>query len=205
MAGLSEIPAIVLDGSEQEAAEISLIENVQREDLNPLEEALAYRALAEQFDFTQEELSKRIGQSRSTIANSLRLLDLPESVLSFLGTGELSAGHARALLGLRDRESMADLAGRIIEKDLSVRAVEEEVRRMNKRPRALPDEETDAQNAVLINYAEELEKKVMQSIGRRCKINTTGKNKTLTLYYEDNQDLENLLRDICGERFTESL
>ena len=205
LAGLSEVPAIVLDSGEQEAAEIALIENIQREDLNPLEEALAYRDLSERFDFTQEQLSARLGKSRPAIANALRLLDLPDSVLSFLRTGELSAGHARALLGLRDRSLIPELAERIIEKDLSVRATEEEVRRVNnRRPvREEPEEEDDGR--VHINYTEELERKVMQSIGRRCKIKSSGKKKTITLFYEDNEDLENLLCQLCGKDFSETL
>lgn len=205
MAGLSEIPAIVLDGSEQEAAEIALIENVQREDLNPLEESLGYRALIEQYDFTQEELANRIGKSRSAIANALRLLDLPEALLSFLATGELTAGHARALLGLKDTDSMLELAARIIEKDLSVRVTEDEVRRMNKAPRALPTDDEDAANVVRINYAKELENRVMRALGRRCKISDGGRKKSITLFYEDNKDLENLLRDICGSDFGDDI
>lgn len=98
LAGLSEIPAIVLDFDEMTAAEISLIENIQRENLNPYEEAEAYRALISQFSLTQEELSTRIGKSRSAIANSLRLLDLPDSVVPFVKNGEITAGHALSLI-----------------------------------------------------------------------------------------------------------
>ncbi|MBQ8440673.1 MAG: ParB/RepB/Spo0J family partition protein, partial [Clostridia bacterium] len=102
MAGLNEIPAVILDGDELKTAQIAVIENVQREDLNPVEEAFAYKMLIDRFDLTQEQVAKQVGKSRPAVANALRLLDLPEEVLVLLKNGDLSAGHARALLGLND-------------------------------------------------------------------------------------------------------
>ena len=102
MAGLSEIPAVVFDGDDMKAAEVSLIENIQREDLNPVEEALAYQGLMDRFDLTQDQVSKQVGKSRSAIANLLRLLDLPESVIEMLKNDEISAGHARAIAAIED-------------------------------------------------------------------------------------------------------
>ena len=124
MAGLTEIPAIILDGDDLKTAQISVIENVQREDLNAVEEAFAYRALIERFDLTQEQVAKQVGKARSTIANLLRLLDLPDEVLEHLKAGDLTEGHARALLALQDREKIPAVATRIIAKDLSVREAE---------------------------------------------------------------------------------
>ena len=124
LAGLSEIPAIVVDADEFAAAKIAMIENLQREDLNPMEEALGYRDLMENYSLTQEALSTHIGKSRSAIANSLRLLDLPDEVLELIASGELSAGHGRALLGLRDKAQIAPLAEKIIARNLSVREAE---------------------------------------------------------------------------------
>ena len=106
LAELDEIPAIILDRDDRKVAELSLIENIQREDLNPIEEAMAFRALAEEYGMTQEELSERVGKSRSAIANSTRLLDLPEDVLEMVANGDISAGHGRTLLGLKNRENM---------------------------------------------------------------------------------------------------
>lgn len=113
MAGLTEIPVIILDKSDLETAQISLIENIQRENLNPIEEAQAYRALIGSYGLTQEEVSQKVGKGRSTITNALRLLDLSDGVLAMLGTGELSAGHARALLALKDREKEPAVAAKI--------------------------------------------------------------------------------------------
>ena len=204
MAGLSEVPVIILESTEQEAAQIALIENIQREDLNPLEEAAAYRALAEEFHLTQEEISSQIGKSRSAIANSLRLLDLPEALRAYVVSGELSAGHARALLGLRDTEEM-EILGRIVaEKGLSVRMTEEEVRRRNKRlSKVTPPEEEDAPQVV--DYAKELEGRIMASIGRRVKLENKKGKGTITFFYEDNEDLEAFLREVLGNAFFDEI
>ena len=120
MAGLSEIPVVILTGDELKMAQIALIENLQRENLNPVEEAAAYLDLIEKFDLTQEQVAKQVGKSRSAITNTIRLLDLPDEVLELLRAGELSAGHARALLGLNDTENMILLAQKIVAKQLSV-------------------------------------------------------------------------------------
>ena len=129
LAGLTEIPAIVLEKDDEQTARIALVENLQREDLNPVEEAMAYRSLAEEYDMTQEELSEQVGKSRSAIANTLRLLDLPEEVLALVANRTLSQGHARTLLGLRETDDILPLAKLAIEQDLSVRRLEEEVKR----------------------------------------------------------------------------
>ena len=206
LAGLDEIPAIIIDADELKTSQIALIENIQRENLNPLEEAMAYRSLAEQFNMTQEEISKQIGKSRSAIANMLRLLDLPEELLSFVASGDLSAGHARAILGLEDPADMILLANKIIELQLSVRATEEAVKKINKskEEEAKKEEETEPKK-VNINYARELELKMMSALGRRVKISAVQGKKAVTLFYEDNQDLENLLRSLCGNDFVENL
>ena len=205
IAGLTEIPAIIIDADELKTSQIALIENIQRENLNPLEEAMAYRSLAEQFDMTQEEISKQIGKSRSAIANMLRLLDLPEDLLSYVASGELSAGHARALLSLDDAADMIMLANKIIELQLSVRATEEAVKKMKKAKAAEKDAETSAKKPMVVDYVRELELKMMSTLGRRVSISDTGKKKTVTLFYEDNDDLQNLLKAICGEKFVEEI
>ncbi|MBE6695628.1 MAG: ParB/RepB/Spo0J family partition protein [Ruminococcaceae bacterium] len=203
MAGLSEIPAIILDGSEAEAAQIALIENIQREDLNPLEEAMAYRSLAEEYDMTQEEISQKIGKSRSAIANALRLLDLPEEILALLASKDLSAGHARTLLGLRDKDDIILLGKKTVEYGLSVRALEEEVKRyLRKKKQA--EEEPEEKAPYVVDYVNELEKRMQRHLGRRVKINVTKNKKTVTLFFEDNDDLDTLLRNICGNSFVEN-
>ena len=114
LAGLSDIPAIIIQADELHTASLALIENIQREDLNPYEEAEAYRMLMSSFDLTQEEVSERVGKARTSVANTLRLLDLPEAVASYLRDGSITAGHARAILGLKNEEDMLPLAEKII-------------------------------------------------------------------------------------------
>ena len=201
LAGLTEIPAIVLDRDDRAAAQIALIENIQREDLNPLEEALAYKSLKEEYNMTQEELSERIGKSRSAIANSMRLLDLPEEILTMVAARELSAGHARTLLGVKDTEDMILLAQFAAEHDLSVRQLEEEVKKINKKKK--PVEEEEEVVAPVVDYFREMELRIQRQLGRKVKIESKGKKKALTLYYEDNEDLDELLKTICGKDFLE--
>lgn len=196
LAGLTEIPAIVLERDDKKAAEIALIENIQREDLNPVEEALGYRSLAEEYDMTQEEISIKVGKSRSAIANTLRLLDLPDEILTLVASGELSAGHARTLLGVKSRDNMILLAGRVVDFGLSVRQLEDEVKRINK-----PVKIEVEKPLPIVDYFRELELKVQSHLGRRVKIEEKGRKKTITLSYEDNEDLDELLRTICGEDF----
>ena len=201
IAGLSEIPAIILDKDDRCVAEIALIENIQREDLNPIEEAMAYRALSEEYGLTQEELSAKVGKSRSAIANATRLLDLPEDVLNLVATGELSAGHGRTLLGLKSRENMLALAEKVIVADLSVRQLEEEVKRANKPKKPDPIEE----ELPFVDYFREMEIKVQSHLGRKVKIDGKGRNKTITLYYEDNEDLDEILSSLCGKDFLDQI
>lgn len=202
LAGLREIPAIILDSDEMRVAEISLIENIQRENLNPYEEAQAYRALISQFSLTQEELSSRIGKSRSAIANTLRLLDLPDSVIVFVKSGELSAGHARALLSLRDPYDIPVLADRIIEKGLSVRAAEAMAKSMNSA--AAKPETDDVPAAPAVDYVKLLEDRAREALGRPVTIVNKGKKRKIEIGFEDDRDLEALLTALCGN-ITDSL
>lgn len=198
LAGLSEIPAIVLDKDDKNAAQIALIENIQREDLNPLEEALAYKSLAEEYDMTQEELSKQVGKSRSAIANTLRLLDLPDEILTLVASKELSAGHARTLLGVQGTDNMILLAQRAVEEDLSVRVLEDLVKEINK-PKKVKEETEEV--IPVVDYFRELEIRVQSHLGRKVKIDGKGRKKTITLSYEDNEDLDEILVLLCGKEF----
>ena len=200
MAGLNEIPAIILDGDELKTAQIAVIENVQREDLNAVEEAFAYKMLIDRFDLTQDEVAKQVGKSRPAVTNALRLLDLPEEVLELLKSGDLSAGHARALLGLKDEEKMASLAQSIVEKDLSVREVERTIRLMNYQAEK-GEEEIDEGLTQRKAYMKDLEHRAVTVLGRRVKILKTNKKKVIELAYSDDEDLEALLKAICGEDF----
>lgn len=201
LAGLSEIPAIILEKDDRKVAEIALIENIQREDLNPVEEAMAFRALIRDYDLTQEELSEKVGKSRSAIANTMRLLDLPEEILTMVASGELSAGHARTLLGVKDRDNMIILADKTIELDFSVRQLEEEVKRINKPKKPEREEE----ELPVVDYFREMELRMMSHLGRKVKIDGKGRRKSVTLFYEDNEDLDELLVTICGKEFLEEI
>ena len=207
LAALSEIPAIVVEMDEKTAAEVALIENIQREDLNPIEEAEAYETLAREYRLTQEEIAGRVGKSRSAIANTMRLLDLPTAVRAMVVNGALSAGHARALLALISPDLMLSLAEKAVENGYSVREMEEEVRRTNKMLAEAQNAAEDApENAPLkIDYVKELERKMVSLLGRKVKLCTKGAKKSVTLYFEDNDDLENLLEQICGKDFLSQL
>lgn len=202
IAGLTEIPVIIMDKDDRKAAEIALIENIQREDLNPVEEAMAFRSLMQEYGITQEELSEKIGKSRSAIANTTRLLDLPEPVLNMVASGEISAGHGRTLLGVTLRDNMILLANRIVEFDLSVRQLEEAVKLINK-PVKIEEEKEEDEAPVYVDYFREMELRIQSHLGRRALINGKGRKKSLTLFYEDNEDLDELLKTICGEKFLE--
>lgn len=194
MAGLSEIPAVVVDADELAAAKFAMIENLQREDLDPTEEARGYAHLMDNFGLTQEEISVQIGKSRSAVANSLRLLDLPDDVLSMVADGTLSAGHGRTLLGLKDRSKITEIATRTAARKLSVRELEALVKKANR----VPVEKEEKEDIPKVNYLADLEEKVTTSLGRRCRIISTPKVKSVQLEYTDDDDLQALLTSLCG-------
>ena len=199
MAGLSEIPAVIFDGDDLKAAQVAMIENIQREDLNPVEEALGYGALIDRFGLTQEQLAKQVGKSRATITNMLRLLDLPEEVLELLRSGELQTGHARALLGLDDEAHMILLANRTVASNLSVREVEAAVKRMNALASIEPAPLEDPAVVQVKLHMKELEKRAMSSLGRKVRISRSSRKKVVELTYDDDADLEALLTSLCGD------
>lgn len=204
MAGLTEIPAIIMQADALKAAELAIIENVQREDLNPYEEADAYATLMDKFDLTQEEVASRVGKSRSAVANAMRLLDLPDEVIEMLKTGDISAGHARALLGLKNKDDIVDTANKILIRSLSVRDTEDLVKKLNKiYEQGLKGEEISEEDELKVDYAKELEKKAMSLTGKRIKIVTKGKYRSVNIEYVDNEDLEELLIKICGKKILE--
>lgn len=204
-AALGEIPAIIFSGDELAAAQVSLVENIQRRDLSAVEEALAFRDLIERFGLTQDEVADKVGKSRPAVTNSLRLLELPDAVLEMISDGRLSMGHARAILGLNDKsdEARTALAEKVAAADLSVRETERLVKSLNapkkeKKPQPERDEQTAA-------YYAELERKTMKILGRRVRISDGGEGKRrLELDYETSEDLEELLTKLCGsELFSE--
>ena len=207
LAGLDEIPAVILDGDDLKIAQVAIIENIQREDLNAVEEALAYQGLMDRFDLTQDQVSKQVGKSRSAIANLLRLLDLPEEVLVMLKNDEISAGHARALLGLNNEEDMLALASKIIEKQLSVREVESAVKRLNTPVEITEIDDPDLVNATVMTkiHLRELEKRSRETLGRKVKIVNNAKKKVVEIAFDSDEDLETLLSRVCGADIFENI
>ena len=203
MAGLSEIPVTILTADDRKASELAIIENVQREDLNPMEEAQAYKKLQEEYGLTQDRVASAVGKSRSAIANTLRLLDLPEEAGALVATGKLSEGHAKVLLGTTYEEDLIKAAKEVAEKGLSVRETEALVKRLNAASAAEEAEETLKDFPVKVNYTKVLEEKAGRMLGRRVSINGRGKTRRLELFYEDREDLENLLKVLCGDRIFE--
>lgn len=202
MAGLSEIPVVIMDADEQKSAEMALVENIQRENLNPIEEAEAIEALMDDFGLTQDEASKRIGRSRSTVANLLRLLDLPDSVREFIISGALSAGHAKAILSLNDRNRAEEAAKAVIAAEMSVRDTEKLIKKMNAE---VKDIDAPIKEKSEINYTRELERKIEKALGRRVKIKENGNLSSISIGYTDHEDLEKVLTALCGKDFVDSI
>lgn len=185
MAGLKEIPVVVKEYSDKEIAEISLIENIQRENLNPIEEAQAYKTLIEEYNLTQEELSERISKSRAQIANTMRLLKLHEDVQKMLTNGALSAGHARALLGLEIMEEQLRIAEKIMNESLSVRQTEDLVRQINNPPRTTQKAKKPESNV----FYKDLERQMTEKLGTKVRISRSdsGKGRIEISYYSEDE------------------
>ena len=192
LAGLQEVPVIVMEADDRKAAELAMIENLQREDLNPVEEANAYAQLMEMFQLTQEEVAKRVGKSRSAVANSLRLLKLPQKVKKLVEDGDLSAGHARALLAISDEKLLSETAAKAAEGKLTVRAVEK-IAADGEKPGKMP------QFSHKDSFYKEIEISLESRLGRRVTV-TAGKNKgTLNLEFYDKDDLSALAQKLTRE------
>lgn len=184
-AGLKEVPVVIKDYTDKEIAEISLIENIQREDLNPIEEAQSYKQLIEDYNLTQEELAQRVSKSRTVITNAMRLLKLHPEVQQMLIAGEISAGHARALLGLEKPEQQLKLAKDIVEKSLSVRQTEDLVKVFSE---TKPKKKKETEEPMAFVYRD-LEKKLTSVLGTKVKINHNdkGKGKIEISYFSDDE------------------
>ena len=188
MAGLTEVPVVIKELSDDEAMALALIENLQREDLNAIEEAQGIKALMDTLSLTQDEAAERVGKSRPAVANALRLLKLPDSVIALVSDGKLSPGHARALLGFKDEQDIIETADLIIEKELTVRDVEKLVKKRNKEPKA---EKPAARRA---SYYDEVELALTDFLGRKVKVGTKpGKESgVLEIDFFDKDDLTRL-------------
>lgn len=207
LAGLDSIPAMVIEADDRRAAQLALIENIQRENLNPYEEAEAFSSLMDEYKMTQEEVAEQIGRSRSAVANSLRLLDLPDEVAKMLIDGRLTSGHCRAVLGLAEKETIPAVAALVAEKNLSVRDTESLVRRKNRAYAARLAEENAPvrEESVKVDYVSALESRFTGATGRRCKIVSTRNKKTVEFEFRDNEDLEDILKLLGGNDLFENI
>ena len=196
-AGLAAVPVLVREVDEREMLELALIENLQREDLDPIDEAQGYRQLLDEFGLTQAELAARVGKSRPAISNALRLLELPESVRERVKAGELSGGHARTLLGLDDPSKIDAIAARVVEKDLSVRALERLVKREN--AAADEDDAADEDHGAAELERSRIEERLQRSLGTRVRLHAgaEGKGKIEIAFYSFD-DLDRLVAQLGG-------
>ena len=188
-AGLDEIPAVIIEADDRKVMELGLIENLQREDLNPAEEARGYQTLMTEYGLTQEQVAQRMGKSRPAVTNALRLLNLPEDLMALVEDGSLSAGHARALLGAPNQTLQRQAAKAVLEKGLSVRQTEALVKALQKEKKEKPQEDN-----VLAIYLADIEKNLGSQLGRKVHIQHKGKKGKVELEYYSEDDLDALLR-----------
>ena len=188
LAGLKEVPVNIIEADDQTAAELTLIENLQREDLNPMEEARGYEALITSFGRSQEEAAKSVGKSRPAVANALRLLKLPKAIVLLVEDGSLSAGHARALIPLPSEELQKEAAQKIMEQQLSVRQTEALIKRMLK-----PQTEPEPESILRVDYYKECEKSLSKRLGRGVHIQPGKKKGIFQLEYYGQEDLQQLM------------
>ena len=195
--GMDKVPARIIEADDRQAMEMGLVENLQREDLNPIEEAQGYRTLIQVYGLTQEKAAERVGKSRPAVANSMRLLALPEDVIARIENGELSAGHGRALLALEDAELISRLADKVIRGGFTVRQTEALVRRALAEADEQPVQPLDKNDAAL--YARRLGESLSAELGRKVRIVTGGRRSKIELEFYDNEDLEALIGRLRGE------
>ena len=191
MAGLMNVPVRVLDADDRRVSELALVENLQREDLNPIEEAKGLRSLIDEYGMTQEEASQSVGKSRSAVANSLRLLNLCPYVMELLEQGLITTGHAKSLLSIQNKDAQEAAANTIVAQGLSVRQTERLCAKLSKEP-AAEEPKADSQ-AIVVDYAAEVERKLESALGRRVKIVEGRKKGRIELEYYGADDREALI------------
>lgn len=197
IAGLSEIPAIVKDFDDLQVMEIALIENLQREDLNPIEEAKAYKALIEQFNLTQEEISKKIGKSRSVIANSIRLLNLDDRVQEMLVKGDITIGHAKVILSLPNKNLQYEAAKKVVEENLNVRETENLVKNLLRKNEK--NSQKTKSNKIDV-HIKEIEDNLCSFLGTKVKISQKSKDRgIIQIEYYSEEDLTRIIEIIYGK------
>lgn len=186
MAGLTEVPVVIRELDDRETMELALIENLQRENLTPIEEAKGYKTLMDTYGFTQEQVSSSVGKSRSAVANSLRLLNLPEEIIDLISQGKISGGHARALLSLENKEKMIEISREIMDKDLSVRQTEKLTQKSKKGEKNPPKKEEKT------NFLKEVELALTENLCRKISVTKKGDGGVLSIEFFNQEDLIDL-------------
>lgn len=195
LAGLTEVPVVIREMTDSEAMELALIENLQREDLNPIEEAEGYKLLMDTYSLTQEEAAERVGKSRPAVANAMRLLSLPKEVLDLIKEGRISSGHGRTLLSLNDKSMMLKLCKEIEEKQISVRQLESIIKTLNNPKK---DKDEKPKKVKRDPYFDECELAIRQELGRKATINVNKGNKgTLEIEFFSKEDLQSILETLA--------
>lgn len=190
LAGLAEIPVRIIEADDRRTAELALVENLQREDLNPIEEAKGYRSLIEDYGMTQEEAAQSVGRSRPAVTNALRLLNLSGSVLEMVEEGQLSAGHARALVPIEDAKKQLSAAKEVVEKSLSVRKTEQLASKILKEK---PEEEDQPTDEIKVDYAAEVSDQLTKSLGRRVRLVDGRRSGRIEIEFYGADDREKLI------------
>ncbi len=193
IAGLTEVPVVIKELTDAQVAELALVENVQREDLNPLEEANGYKELSDKYGYTQDEISSMVGRSRSAVANALRLLSLPAEVQELVMKGQLSTGHAKAILSATDTDYQIELAKLVVKEDLSVRTTERLARK------SASDAKTGKRAKKRNPYYDEVELALSDVLGRQVKVTKSSKKGSLEIEFFDDDDLKKLLKIFDNE------
>lgn len=186
MAGLTEVPVVIRELDDKETMELALIENLQRENLTPIEEAKGYKTLMDTYGFTQEQVSSSVGKSRSAVANSLRLLNLPEEIIDLISQGKLTGGHARALLSLENKEEMLKISREIMDKDLSVRQTEKLTQKSKRGEKTPPKKEEKT------NFLKEVELALTENLCRKISVTKKGDGGVLSIEFFSQEDLIDL-------------
>ena len=193
LAGLSELPVRVIEADDRRAAELALVENLQRQDLNPMEEARGYQKLMRDYGLSQEEAARSVGRSRPAVANALRLLNLPAVLADLVEQGRLSAGHARALLPIEDEKLQIQAAEEVLARELSVRKTEQLAARLQRAPTEAP-----AEDPLAVDYAAEVSDALSRRLGRRVRLVENGKRGRIEIEYTDPDDREALIALLDG-------
>ena len=203
---LEKVPVIIKDVDANETLELALIENIQRQDLNPVEEALAFKELISKYQYTQDELAKRVGKDRSSIANTLRLLKLPEDVRAYIIAGKITMGHARALLAVEDTQLQQKLADEVIKNDLSVREIENWAKKFKEAEEKAAEkkeklEVKEVETSISDNHSryKGLEEALRKALATKVEIKSSGARGKLVIYYSSEDDLNRLFQDLCPD------